>query len=217
MKLFIWDFHGVLEKGNENAVLEISNEVLKKAGHKERFTINDCRVLYGKKWYEYFEYLLPNESYDTHMDLQENCFIYQRDNPNVVTKHIKPNDYVHEVLSAIAKKHKQILISNTTPEDIDFFLETVGVSCYFENGKAFAADMHRQSKISKKDVLKGYLKGKNIKKIILIDDSPSNMDILTATDGIKTVFYLYSHPGRPFKECNASYKINDLREVLKEL
>lgn len=29
MKLFVWDFHGTLEKGNENAVLEITNRILK--------------------------------------------------------------------------------------------------------------------------------------------------------------------------------------------
>ncbi len=218
MKLFIWDFHGVLEKGNENAVLEISNEVLKKAGYKERFTINDCRVLYGKKWYEYFEYLLPYESHEKHMDLQEDCFMYQRANPKIIVKYIEPNDHVYEVLNKIhnSKNHHQILISNTMPDDIPPFLDSIKVSHYFE-GKAFAADMHHQSDISKKDILKQYLKGKDIKKIVIIDDSPGNVDILSAADGIETVFYYYLHPEINFKECNVDYKIHDLREVLREL
>jgi len=31
-KLFVWDFHGVLEKDNEQAVIQISNDVLKELG-----------------------------------------------------------------------------------------------------------------------------------------------------------------------------------------
>ncbi len=57
MKLFVWDFHGTLEKGNEYAVLEMSNIILEKHGHKERFTELQCRELYGKKWYEFFEFM----------------------------------------------------------------------------------------------------------------------------------------------------------------
>ena len=36
MKLFVWDFHGVLEKGNDLAVLDITNKVLEQAGYSER-------------------------------------------------------------------------------------------------------------------------------------------------------------------------------------
>ena len=66
MKLFVWDFHGTLEKGNELAVLEISNLILKKHDYKERFLESQCRELYGEKWFEYFEYLLPNEPKTIH-------------------------------------------------------------------------------------------------------------------------------------------------------
>lgn len=38
MILFVWDFHGVLEKDNEKAVVDISNQVLSEAGFKEKFT-----------------------------------------------------------------------------------------------------------------------------------------------------------------------------------
>jgi len=30
MKLFSWDFHGTLEKGNERAAIALSNEALKR-------------------------------------------------------------------------------------------------------------------------------------------------------------------------------------------
>lgn len=38
MKLFVWDFHGVLEKDNDLAVLDISNKVLEQSGYAERFS-----------------------------------------------------------------------------------------------------------------------------------------------------------------------------------
>ena len=47
MKLFVWDLHGVLEKGNEIALLEISNIILKKFGYLEKFSIEDCIKLNG--------------------------------------------------------------------------------------------------------------------------------------------------------------------------
>lgn len=54
MKLFVWDFHGVLEQGNEDAVLVISNQILHNFGYTEQFTPAQNRQLYGRKWYEYY-------------------------------------------------------------------------------------------------------------------------------------------------------------------
>ena len=66
MKLFVWDFHGTLEKDNEGAVFKISNKVLENLGYKERLTKEDNFMLYGRKWSDYFAYLLPKEPEKTH-------------------------------------------------------------------------------------------------------------------------------------------------------
>lgn len=123
MKLFIWDFHGTLEQGNELAVLEMSNTILERNGFKERFTINQCQNLYGKKWYEYFEYLLPNKSSDIHLKLQEECFVYSIANPQIIAKYIKPVNYSIQVLESIKKIHDQILVSNTKPKSLNIFIK----------------------------------------------------------------------------------------------
>ncbi|NGX27937.1 MAG: hypothetical protein K940chlam1_00109 [Candidatus Anoxychlamydiales bacterium] len=73
MKLFVWDFHGVLEKGNDVAVIEITSSVLKKIGFKRFLTLREAKLLTGKKWYEYFAYLLPDEPLKIHLDLQVEC------------------------------------------------------------------------------------------------------------------------------------------------
>lgn len=66
MKLFVWDFHGVLEKGNDAAVAEITNSVLQSFGHSRRMTIQEGELLSGKHWYEYFAFLLPHLNHQEH-------------------------------------------------------------------------------------------------------------------------------------------------------
>lgn len=84
MKLFIWDFHGVLEKDNEKAVIVISNKILEKNGFTERFSDCDINKLYGLKWYQYFKYLLPNLSTDECLKLQSDCLENQKDNQLII-------------------------------------------------------------------------------------------------------------------------------------
>lgn len=212
MKLFVWDFHGVLEKGNEIATIEVSNQVLENLNYKERFSVEDINMLYGLKWFEYFQYLLPNESLEKHMELQERCFA-NSNNSKIIKKYIKRNDYSSLVLKKIREKHTQILISNTRMESIDFFTKIVGIEKYFHD--IFAADAHsKNQKTTKVSILKEFLKDNNFEEIVIIGDSPGDMELVKVGGG-KT--YLYCHPGRNFKECEAMFKIQDLREVLREI
>ena len=104
MKLFVWDFHGVLEKNNEKAVFEITNLALKKNGFLRKMTPEENIDLCGKKWFQYFEYLLPQETHDIHVKLQSACIEIQKNDPQMISKHIKTNDYAPEILEAISKK-----------------------------------------------------------------------------------------------------------------
>lgn len=214
MKLFVWDFHGVLEKGTEGAVLEISNEILKQFAYSCRFTKDDIDKLYGLRWFEYFEHLLPQESHERHLVLQEWCFELSNTNPEIIAKHIQPNDHVYEVLDKIAQKHHQILISNTTPESLRIFLDSVRITPYFPENHVFAVNTHQQLTRSKKAVLKEFLRDKEFDNIIVISDSQSDADLVSVAGG---TFYLYSHPGRPLEDCDVDYKINDLRGLFREI
>jgi len=211
MKLFVWDFHGVMEKGNKGSVLEISNTVLKQNNYSERFTMDDIHHLYGQKWWKYFEHLLPYESHERHVELRERCVDLQGSHPEIVATYIQPNDYLHEVLEAIAHKHHQILITNTTSRALGLFLNSINVSAYFHSGNTFPVDQE-----SKKDVLIEFLEDKNYDRVVVIDDSPENKDLASIAN---CVFYLYAHPSIAFKPCNIpdDYKIHDLRKVLREL
>lgn len=211
MKLFVWDFHGTLEKGNEYAVLEMSNIVLEKHGYEERFSESQCRELYGKKWYEYFEHLLPSESNSKHLELQENCFSFSIAHPEIISKYITLVDHALDVLESIKENHDQILVSNTKPASLKVFMDSVGISHFFPQGKAFATDSHVKSK-TKHDVLKKYLHSSRFDEVVTIGDSQGDIELGKA---IGAVTFLYTHPGQEFKNCESDFKINDLREILK--
>lgn len=215
MKLFVWDFHGVLEKDNEYAVIEVSNLILKKHGYKQRFNAKDRDQLYGLKWYRYFAHLLPDEPEEVHFKLQRACVEYEEYFPQVVEKYIKPGKYAHRVLSAVSKIHDQILISNVSDIALGRFMKSVRVDKFFPNGKAFATNSHKKiSTYTKADFLKRYLKGRRYQEIIIIGDRPHDMEMKQVAGGTT---YLYAHPHREHPQAEADYKINDLREILKEI
>lgn len=215
MKLFVWDFHGVLEKDNEHAVIDISNRVLKKLGYKQRISKEDNLKLYGQKWYEYFEYLLPNKSHEKHLEIQRACIAYEQANPNIVGDNIKANDYAIEVLEKIQKSpHDQILISNMSDVALEMFTNSIGITKYFPK-KSFSCNTRSGNKVyTKHERLREYLNHNKFDEIIIIGDTPNDISLEEVAGGTT---YLYTHPHHKFKDCTPTHKINDLREILKEI
>lgn len=215
MKLFVWDFHGVLEKDNDLAVLDISNKVLEQAGYAERFSEENNREFYGLKWFQYFERLLPNLTNEQHMALQAACFEFSEKNLAVLAKHIKPSDHSVETLKAIHKAgHDQIILSNTRPHDLLWFVNTVGIKEYFSDENVIGVNAHQKHGV-KKDALEDYLKDKAFDQIVIIGDSQSDMDLKEVSGG--TTYY-YNHPHiSPKGKVEADHVTSDLRELLQEL
>jgi phosphoglycolate phosphatase-like HAD superfamily hydrolase len=214
MKLFVWDFHGVLEKDNDLAVLDISNKVLEQAGYAERFSEQNNKEFYGLKWFQYFERLLPSLSNEQHMALQAACFAFAEKNLDILAKHIKPSDHSLDVVKAIHEAgHDQIILSNTRPHDLLWFVNAVGVNKYFPEEKVIGVNAHQRHG-SKKDALEQYLQDKQFEQIIIIGDSQSDLDLKEVAGGIT---YYYSHPHiSPSATVIADHIINDLRMVLQE-
>jgi len=211
MKLFIWDFHGTLEQGNEFAVLEISNTILKNSGYTTPFTRDECIMLYGRRWWEYFEFKLPAESHEKHLELQSMCIEFQRNNKHVVLKNIQLANDALKVLTAIDKIHDQILVSNSDPVSLGFFLNTVGIESFFPDGKRFAVNFH-QCGITKAQVCEKYIIHKSYDQVYCIGDSESDMQL---GESIGATNVLYTHPHLIPKDAHAHYKINNLVEILK--
>lgn len=215
MKLFVWDFHGVLEKDNEKAVIDISNQVLEQAGYKERFTDEDNERLYGLKWYQYFGDLLPGLSNEEHLSLQAACFKFAEDNLHILEKHIKPNDHAIEVLTRLRDAgHDQITLSNTRQSDLIWFLNSVGIRRFFDDEHVIGVNAH-QTHQTKLDALKAYMKGRKFDKLVAIGDSEADLQLGKDAGGTT---YFYKHPHRRHEATkHADHIIKDLRDVLAEL
>lgn len=204
----------MLEKDNELAVLDISNQALRLAGYKQRFTKADNRRLYGVKWYQYFEYLLPQLSHEEHLALQAACFEFAEKNLHVLHEHIKPNDHVIEVLKEISKAgHDQIILSNSRPADILWFAESIGIKQYFPDEKIIGVNAHEKHK-AKQDALLHYLKDRDFESLVIIGDSKSDMELKNVAGGVT---YFYNHPGVSSTKAEFDHQINDLRKILIEV
>lgn len=218
MKLFIWDFHGVLEKGNDDVVLEITNQVLGMHGHSRRMTKQEGEFLSGRLWRDYFAHLIPELNENERLMLQSACIKIAQNSPEIFIKHVKLNDNVVHVLEAIQdSKHTQILISNTQPKILDIYVELVGIESYFPSTHRFGADSSVQNRKTKKDCLHEFLNvSENFSEVISIGDSPDDMELISVPF-IKGTSYLYTHPSRVPRLAQCHYKIDDLRAVLQEI
>ncbi|MEK7583544.1 MAG: HAD family hydrolase [Patescibacteria group bacterium] len=214
-KLFIWDFHGTLEKGNENAVREYINMALAGQDYERRITDSECKLLYGKKIWEFFQYLLPEASLERCKELMGEFLKAEQEHIDILLHHIKPNDGALEILEAIhTSPHEQILISNTEIPMLMPFINSIGADRYFPEGYRFATHSHSGSQTTKHHRLQAFIEGKQFDHFVAIGDSPSDLDYVRA---YASTTYLYSHPGWDFRDYSATYRIRDLREVLKEL
>ncbi|MGW4562373.1 HAD family hydrolase [Streptomyces sp. NPDC004561] len=214
-QLFVWDLHGTLEQGNDRAVVDVSNRVLERHGYPERFTYEDGMKLYGSKWYEYFQWLLPHKTYETWSHLQDDCFDLSESDIQLQCRWLQPSDHAREVLTSIAEHADwdQILISNTRTANLKIFIDALGIAPFFPEGSHYAVDGHSaRERATKKEVLRDHLKNKHYDHLIFIGDSPSDMRLKEVAGGTT---YLYTHGDFPFRECEADYKIRDLRAILE--
>jgi phosphoglycolate phosphatase-like HAD superfamily hydrolase len=209
-KLFVWDYHGTMETGNDEAVREYTNAILKKNGYARRLTVREAAILTGKQWWEYFSHLLPDESKSAWRNLEKECVELVAARPNIVARHIKPNYGVHEVLQKIAGAgYDQIIISNSHPEAMRMFLDTIRIREFFPVGKAFGIAANGTTR-TKKQALDDFMQGKSYSAVVAIGDNYFDM--------IGTVNYLYAHEGREHKACDIPHtKIRSLSTILREI
>lgn len=210
-KLVVWDFNGVLEMGTEDAVFEISNLALQELGYAHRFKKEFCDLHYGKKWYLYFQALIPDLPLEKCFELQHFCFTYSEQNPHITERCIKAHPEAHEVLRTIsARGHHQILISNTNQEFLMRFLTHLNLHQSFD--RIFANPGRPTKSHDKVDVLESFLQecGETYHEIFAIDDLPDNLS-LKKIPSLK--FWLYRHLP-PFPDCAADIRTHRLQDLL---
>jgi len=210
-KLFVWDFHGVLEKGNLAGAKYVTNKVLDEFGAR-RLTDEEYRGLYGLNWTLYFKKAAPESSDEIVEKMRLRAYRISAEE-QVIKKHIQQMDYAPVVLDKIrAEGNLNILLSNSSPKSLVYFTDAVGLTDYFDHFIGVDRDDAKERK-TKKQALEEFLDGKEFEKVIVIGDHP--FDIM-AGNSVNAITYLFSYD-KIFPEVKANYKISDLREVLKEL
>lgn len=213
-KLYVFDFHGVLEKGTENAVVEVSNLALEYMDYPQRLSKDDALKYYSLKWGEIFMNAFGFDESEA-QKLYFECKRIDDSNPGIIINYTRQNDNASKVLDEIImQKNDLILISNTRPDALKQFVKAANLEDYFNESNTFAVNKHEKGQeLSKKIVLENYLAGKNYESIIIIGDSKGDVDLKNVSP-YNSISILYSHEGLEFRECEADYKIRNLMDIL---
>jgi len=218
--LFVWDFHGTLERNNVKAICQLVNTVLKYFKIKNKITLKKTVELYGLSWVEYFKFVYPEGSLKIWTKMKNKAEDLQR-KEKIVEKYIKPTPFSKHVLSTIKKQgHRNIILTNSSPTSIKYFVDLVNLNKYFD--KYIGLDLHniiRSGKdISKvkSEALEKYLKKHRFDKIVKIGDRES--DIKAGKSIGATTYYFRNQYNKNIKlKIKPDYDISDLRKILKEL
>lgn len=204
--LFVWDFHGVLEKNNELAVHLVTNSVLEEFGYRERASYDDILRMYGLPWGEYFRLLIPGMGEEPVREMVRRCRELGR--PAAV-RYCKPRDHALETLRKISEGgHANVVVSNTDKDDLQFFTDIVGATPFMD--EAFGVGRRPTNKA---DIIKDYASKNAHRKIVVIGDTEKDVEAGLANGAITYLFNLKENS----RQTKAHHVITDLREVLGEL
>ena len=200
--LFAWDFHGVLEEGNEHAVLEVTNQSLREHGYEDQATFEDIKRLYGLPWGDYFRQLVPNVTED---EVEKMVNRSRELGRPAAERFCKPRNNVHSILKRIqAEGHTSIVVSNSTQDDIEFFMKIIGVTHYIQESYGV--------KGKKDETIRSHAESGDYSKIVVIGDTERDIEAGLA---VNATTYLVLN-GEPWRS-KAHHIITDIREILREL
>lgn len=205
--LFVWDFHGVLEKDNELAVLDVTNRVIEEFGYSTCASLEDILSMYGLKWGEYYRLLISEIDEGTVERMVERSVELGR--PSAI-EHVKPQDHALRVLVRISEAgHRNVVLSNTAQKDLEFFLDLVCITRYVDEFFG-VGDMKDRSKA---DVMKDLTSQDEYLKVILISDTENDIEVGLRFNATTYLFKSREKLG----DTKAHFIITDLREVLNEI
>jgi phosphoglycolate phosphatase-like HAD superfamily hydrolase len=164
--IFVWDFHGTLEKDNDKVVHIVCNKVLQEHGINRPVSMEEVVALYGMPWAGYFRHLTgsKDENY-----IQQLCKRATELSRKFSPMYTKPADGAEELLASLKRAgHTNIVLSNTTPDRLLEFMQLVGLTGY--------ADARISSEGDKTVQLKKWLDGKRFDRIFVIGDNEPDIE-----------------------------------------
>lgn len=217
MNLFFWDFHGVLEIGNIHSVHKVTNEVLKKSGFNIEVDLEFIKKNYGKKWIDYYKSL----KLDIQEDLLETMVKTSSElGEFYAIKYMKAQKNAYNVLNEIHSKHHHNFIYSNTAHKI--LREFINILNYKNIVKEYIGyDSINNITLNKKEMIKTLSNNYNYDKLIVVGDTAEDM-LAGKYHRANTYLFLcpliYSkYEFNKISNNNADFKINDLKQVLKEL
>jgi len=212
MILYVWDFHGVLEKDNEVALAEQINFILEKYGFDRRVTVPETFALSGKHYRQIFFELCPGISVEKAREMGD---LGVSTGIEYARRYVKPRDHAREVLNEIRERgDKNLVASNCAPQALKAYVEMVGLQDLFDALVSVDSEHVNPKTFSIKDYklrrIRAFMSGKDFEKIKCIGDKERDIE-LGQKLGAET--YLFD-PGKLIKETKAHHKISDLRQVL---
>jgi len=210
--LYVWDFHGTLEKGNELAVREICQSVLEHYGYYRKVTLQEVLDLYGSSWGEYFKTLVPSLPIETARQMTEEAVMLSQ---KIASKYIQPMDHSLDTLLLLkVRGHTNIIVSNCRQYRITAFCESTGISPLL----AAAIGISGSEAMLENDVIKTkaahilkFANGRKFDRMFMIGDKETDVDAGLLA-GAKTVLF---NPRKANVDTKAHHTITDLRDVLR--
>lgn len=128
--LFVWDYHGTLCTGAEEACHKILNDVLAEFSAGEAGK-EDVLRFFGMPWGHYYRYFCPSASQE---QINEMISLSVRLSTEIAPGFIKPRKNLHSVLGEIKSRgDSNIIVSSTTPARLKDFIEMVQIGDYIDH------------------------------------------------------------------------------------
>lgn len=226
-KLFAWDFHGTLEKGTEVGFADILRELARGYKIRREITLGEVRRLFGISVAQYLRHFFPKATEKVLGEMRNKIRDIQA--VDHLGQYVTAADGALAVLSQIkAAGHTNIVVSNSSLKHISMMIRVVGMELLID--EVFAMDRHfRTSNVGlarldlltrlaeqKAEAILKFAKAHKFTsdRIIVIGDRGPDVD---AGILIGATTYQYTRRGFVHDQTEATYKISDLREVLREI
>ncbi|MEM5814410.1 MAG: HAD hydrolase-like protein [Candidatus Aenigmatarchaeota archaeon] len=208
--LYAWDFHGTLEKGNEQNVRNICQSVLEQFGYYRKVTLDEVIYLYGRSWGSYFKALVPSLQQETVDKMVEEAV---KMSAKISHKNIAPMDYALDVLLLLKLRgHDNIVVSNSRAYRLAAFVESVGITPLLRGVYGIESAKERDEKFDPVDFKAAQIMraANGYEKVFMIGDSETDIEAGLLAGATSILF----NPRKKQVETKAHRTITDLRDVL---